>query len=163
MFAVRVSSYRLLLLLRRRVVFVVAPYPVAPRLPLTPQGRPALAALQYNTVFNQAIGDWDVSSVTDMLGMFQVRVFSSRVLLVLRRCVVVVPHHPSPPSAIALTPHDFPTLAALQEATAFDQDISGWNVAAVTSCSQFSLNSGLAATSPPNPNFGSPPTCGTPY
>jgi hypothetical protein len=45
MFAVRVPPPRVLLLLRRRVVFVVAPYPVAPRSPLTPYGRPFLATL----------------------------------------------------------------------------------------------------------------------
>ena len=71
--------------------------------------------------------------------------------------------HPFPDTRSILTPHGRPSVVAPQGATAFNQDISTWNVAAVTDCNDFSLFSGLAATSPPNPNFGSPPTCGTPY
>jgi hypothetical protein len=93
--------------------------------------------------------------------MFEVRAPPSRVLLLLPCHVVVdVVGRPLAPTSL-LTPHGRPSVVAPQGATAFDQDISGWNVAAVTSCSQFSLNSGLAAASPPNPNF--PPTCGPPY
>jgi surface protein len=42
MFFVRVPPSRVLLLLHRRVVVA---YPLAPRSPLTPHGRPSLAAL----------------------------------------------------------------------------------------------------------------------
>jgi hypothetical protein len=45
MFFVRVPPPRMLLLLRCCVVLVPYPYPLAPRSPLTPHGRPSLAAL----------------------------------------------------------------------------------------------------------------------
>ncbi len=40
-----------------------------------------------------------------------------------------------------------------QRASAFNQDISNWNVSAVTSCSNFSEFSALADSSPPRPDF----------
>jgi hypothetical protein len=45
MFYVRVPPARVLLLLLRRCVVVVVGRPFAPRSPLTPHGRPSLAAL----------------------------------------------------------------------------------------------------------------------
>ena len=51
------------------------------------------------TTFNPDLSSWDVSSVTEMNGMFLVRVPPSRVLLLLRRHVVVV-RPPSPRSDI---------------------------------------------------------------
>ena len=54
------------------------------------------------TTFNPDLSSWDTSSVTDMNGMFYVRAPPSRVLLLLlRRCVVVVTRPLSPRSAIA--------------------------------------------------------------
>ena len=64
------------------------------------------------TTFNPDLSSWDVSSVTDMEAMFRVRVPPSRVLLLLlRRCVVVVAHPLAPRSP--LTPHGRTSLAAL--------------------------------------------------
>ena len=52
--------------------------------------------------FNPDLSSWDVSSVTNMQGMFSVRVPSSHVLLLLsRRRVFVVCRHPSPRSEVA--------------------------------------------------------------
>jgi hypothetical protein len=51
------------------------------------------------TTFNPDLSSWDVSSVTDMNGMFYVRVPPPRVLLLLRRHVVVI-RPPSPRSDI---------------------------------------------------------------
>jgi surface protein len=66
----------MLLLLRRRVVVARSEIAVGPSL---------------REAFNQPIGNWDVSSVTYMSYMFEVRVPPARVLLLLlRRCVVVV-------------------------------------------------------------------------
>ncbi len=110
MFSVRAPPSRVLLLLRRHVVVVA--HPLAPRSLLTPHGRPSLAALQFASVFNQGISNWDVSSVTSMRYMFFVRASPSRVLLLLlRRCVVVVAHPLAPRSL--LTPHGRPSLAVL--------------------------------------------------
>jgi surface protein len=62
--------------------------------------------------FNVDISSWDVSSVTDMEMMFQVRTPPSRVLLLLlHRRVVVVTRPPAPRSP--LTPHGHPSLAAM--------------------------------------------------
>ena len=63
--------------------------------------------------FNQPIGNWDVSSVTNMYTMFYVRVPPPRVLLLSRCCVVLVPYpYPLAPRSL-LTPHGRPSLAAL--------------------------------------------------
>ena len=65
------------------------------------------------TTFNPDLSSWDVSSVTDMSFMFLVRVPPSRVLLLLRCCVVLVPYlYPLAPRSL-LTPHGRPTLAVL--------------------------------------------------
>ena len=64
------------------------------------------------TTFNPDLSSWDTSSVTNMKAMFYVRAPPSRVLLLLlRRCVVVVAHPLAPRSL--LTPHRRPSLAAL--------------------------------------------------
>ena len=65
-----------------------------------------------NEKFNVDISSWDTSSVTNMYDMFNVRAPPSRVLLLLlRRCVVVVGGPLAPRSP--LTPHGRPSLAAL--------------------------------------------------
>ncbi|MCP4968541.1 MAG: BspA family leucine-rich repeat surface protein [bacterium] len=65
------------------------------------------------TTFNPDLSSWDVSSVTNMTDMFAVRVPPPRVLLLLRCCVVLVPHpYPLAPTSL-LTPHGRPSLAAL--------------------------------------------------
>ena len=53
------------------------------------------------TTFNPDLSSWDVSSVTDMGAMFDVRAPPSRVLLLERRHVVVATRPPSPRSEIA--------------------------------------------------------------
>ncbi len=71
------------------------PHPLAPTSLITPHGRPTLAAMWLAAGFKLTSGDWDVSSVTNMAGMFFVRVPQSRVLLLLRRHVVAT--RPSSP------------------------------------------------------------------
>jgi len=83
------STYRRIVVLARPLSPV--PCPLAPRSPLTRHGRPSLAALQQAYDFNQPIGDWDViRAATGLEYMFYVRTPASRVLLLLRRCVVAV-------------------------------------------------------------------------
>jgi len=83
------STYRRIVVLARPLSPV--PCPLAPRSPLTRHGRPSLAALQQAFAFNQPIGDWDViRAATGLEYMFYVRTPASRVLLLLRRCVVAV-------------------------------------------------------------------------
>jgi len=60
----------------------------------------AFAKVSDPITFNPDLSSWDTSSVTDMREMFRVRVPPSRVLLLLRRCVVVATRPPSPRSDI---------------------------------------------------------------
>ena len=70
-------------------------------------------------------------------------------------------HAPARPDALTLTlaPRVARSLARFVEAGAFNQDLSGWNTAAMTSCYEFCLGAGFNPTSR-IPSF--PGTCGDP-
>ena len=114
MFEVRVPPSRVLLLLRRHVVVVRS---ASPRSDITAHSTwPPVprCAVGMPTAFNQPIGDWDVSSVTTMYGMFCctcpsiLRAAAALALLCRAR-----PLSLSPPPRSLLTPHGRPSLAAL--------------------------------------------------
>jgi surface protein len=81
--------------------------------------------------FNQPIGDWNVSSVTDMNFMFSGSSFNQDI---------------SSWDVSSVTN----MIYMFQNANAFNQDISSWSVDGVTSCGNFSEDAPLTEANTPN-------------
>jgi len=84
------------------------------------------------TAFNQSIGDWDVSNVTNMSFMFQDAYAFNQ----------------------PIGDWDVSNVTAMNlmfdGAASFNQDLSSWSVANVTSCGDFSDTSPLTEANTPN-------------
>ena len=85
----------------------------------------------HNSAFNQDIGNWDVSNVTNMNGMFNTSVFNQDI---------------STWDVSSVTDMNGMFLGA----TDFNQDLSSWSVDGVTNCTSFSDGAPLTEGNTPN-------------
>jgi surface protein len=92
----------------------------------------------YTFDFNQDIGNWDVSSVTNMAGMFASAVFNQDI----GNWNV---------SSVTNMGSMFANLNPGSNPTTFNQAIGNWNVSNVTECSAFSFDA--SEWTLPQPNF----------
>jgi len=90
------------------------------------------------TAFNQDVSNWNMGELYDMVDMFRsATAFNTR-----------------DPRTTGAKPLNWATTVKLKKtqnmfngASAFNQDVSGWNVAAVNNCNDFCLNAGFSSSS----------------
>jgi surface protein len=109
-----------------------------------------------NTYFNQPIGDWDVSNVTNMVGMFAYAAFNQPIgnwdvsnVTTMQNMFFYSNSFNQP-----IGDWNVSNVTRMQYmfayAAAFNQDISSWSVGNVTYCANFSLNAPLTEENTPN-------------
>ena len=109
-----------------------------------------------NTYFNQHIGDWDVSNVTNMVGMFAYAAFNQPIgnwdvsnVTTMQNMFFYSNSFNQP-----IGDWNVSNVTRMQYmfayAAAFNQDISSWSVGNVTYCANFSLNAPLTEANTPN-------------